>query len=255
MADNEDTVLPTSRKMAMALGVPRYFTGRLCQRGHMAPRISPSGVCVACDAGPERRAARAKRTERWRKRHPERAAQTVIEQRAKHIVKRRAEARQRAAEAQSKNPERVRKLRREAYRRKANKVNAAARARRKLYTAADRLAENLRQQRRYRADLEASRMRGRLRSLRERARRWKVTGSCSSKDVEWIFAEQGGKCAGFECSVVFQNDFEIDHRDPISRGGSNGPDNIALLCRNCNAQKQRRTMPEWFASMYGGSNA
>lgn len=38
----------TSRKLALALGESRYFTGKPCLRGHVAERSASRGVCVEC---------------------------------------------------------------------------------------------------------------------------------------------------------------------------------------------------------------
>ena len=35
-----------------------------------------------------------------------------------------------------------------------------------------------------------------------------------------------------------------DHVDPISKGGSNSPDNVVVACRACNSQKKDRTLKE-----------
>lgn len=37
----------------------------------------------------------------------------------------------------------------------------------------------------------------------------------------------------------------IDHKTPLSRGGSNWPGNIQLLCLPCNDSKGTKTMDEW----------
>lgn len=36
-------------KEARQLGMPRYFTGILCKRGHLSERYAVGGQCVACD--------------------------------------------------------------------------------------------------------------------------------------------------------------------------------------------------------------
>lgn len=36
------------RRDALALGVPRYFTGRPCSQGHVAERHTSSGTCCEC---------------------------------------------------------------------------------------------------------------------------------------------------------------------------------------------------------------
>ncbi len=40
------------------------------------------------------------------------------------------------------------------------------------------------------------------------------------------------------------DDLEIDHVHPLSRGGANTPDNLQVLCHDCNQEKGARTMAE-----------
>ena len=40
--------LPTSAKAASAIGATRYFTGKPCKYGHVAPRWTASFGCVEC---------------------------------------------------------------------------------------------------------------------------------------------------------------------------------------------------------------
>ena len=37
----------TSRKSALVLGAAHYFTGKQCERGHIAERYSHNGECIA----------------------------------------------------------------------------------------------------------------------------------------------------------------------------------------------------------------
>lgn len=41
----------SNRKMALALGVGQYFTGKPCLHGHVAARYTVSGTCVECLRG------------------------------------------------------------------------------------------------------------------------------------------------------------------------------------------------------------
>jgi hypothetical protein len=42
-------MLPKTGKEARLLGLPRYFTGIQCKRGHISERYSQGGHCVDCD--------------------------------------------------------------------------------------------------------------------------------------------------------------------------------------------------------------
>ena len=55
-----------------------------------------------------------------------------------------------------------------------------------------------------------------------------------------LFGLQEGKCNGCEVLFPFRN-MTIDHILPRSRGGSDAPDNLQLLCAACNSTKGNRT--------------
>ena len=61
------------------------------------------------------------------------------------------------------------------------------------------------------------------------------------KQKHVLFGRQEGRCAG--CKFDFQfKIMEVDHVVPRSRGGSDHPDNLQLLCPNCNRIKGDRDM-------------
>lgn len=65
-------------------------------------------------------------------------------------------------------------------------------------------------------------------------------------DLYTILERQGFSCFSADCGVsFFVVDPTIDHIVPLSRGGSNWPDNIQLLCQSCNDSKGPKTMEEW----------
>ena len=54
-----------------------------------------------------------------------------------------------------------------------------------------------------------------------------------------LFGQQEGQCRG--CSVAFEfRHFEVDHVVPQSRGGTDHPENLQLLCGSCNRIKGNR---------------
>ena len=58
-----------------------------------------------------------------------------------------------------------------------------------------------------------------------------------------LFGLQEGICNG--CRIVFPfRNFTVDHIIPRSRGGTDHPDNLQLLCAACNSLKGSRTQPE-----------
>lgn len=57
----------------------------------------------------------------------------------------------------------------------------------------------------------------------------------TAEDVMSLLESQKGLCA--YCDVTLEAKYHIDHIVPLSRGGSNGPDNICLACSFCNLSK------------------
>ncbi|TMB59103.1 MAG: HNH endonuclease [Chloroflexi bacterium] len=80
-----------------------------------------------------------------------------------------------------------------------------------------------------------------------RRRVWKLGGGPSFTAAEWLqlVVRYGGRCAyrGEEGPL------QADHRIPLSRGGSNGIDNILPACRRCNAEKANMTEDEFRARL------
>ena len=58
-----------------------------------------------------------------------------------------------------------------------------------------------------------------------------------------LFGLQEGFCNGCQVTFPFRN-FTVDHVIPRSRGGTDHPDNLQLLCAACNSLKGSRTQPE-----------
>lgn len=75
--------LPRTHKEAKALGLPHYFTGKPCKRGHTAPRYASNRKCSICN-GDQARQWSAQNPEKARnsKKNPERTAATYGKSRA-----------------------------------------------------------------------------------------------------------------------------------------------------------------------------
>ena len=63
-----------------------------------------------------------------------------------------------------------------------------------------------------------------------------------------LFGIQEGKCNGCEVLFPFRN-MTIDHILPRSRGGSDAPDNLQLLCGACNSTKSNRTQEDLIVAL------
>ena len=63
-----------------------------------------------------------------------------------------------------------------------------------------------------------------------------------------LFGLQEGICNGCRVAFPFRN-FTVDHIISRSRGGTDHPDNLQLLCAACNSLKGNRTQPELIAGL------
>jgi hypothetical protein len=61
-----------------------------------------------------------------------------------------------------------------------------------------------------------------------------------TKDDDW-------NCAYCDCELSY-GDIHIDHIVPLSKGGTNDIENLALSCKPCNLRKGARTPEEWRAT-------
>lgn len=84
----------------------------------------------------------------------------------------------------------------------------------------------------------------RLRRHIDRQQRHAAPGQFTKDDFLRKCEEYGWCC--YLCSApLTQKTVVIEHRIPISRGGSNWPNNIAPACKACNVRKANRTEEEY----------
>lgn len=80
-----------------------------------------------------------------------------------------------------------------------------------------------------------------VKGIRRRARHAQAVGSFTTQDIRLIRALQGNRCAEPTCRKSFEHiKAHIDHIVPLSRGGTNWPRNLQLLCVSCNTRKGAR---------------
>lgn len=60
-------------------------------------------------------------------------------------------------------------------------------------------------------------------------------GKHSAEEIERMYLDQAGLCA--YCEKLLEVDFHVDHMIPLSRGGANGWENLAIACSSCNLSK------------------
>lgn len=74
-------------------------------------------------------------------------------------------------------------------------------------------------------------------------------GVHTKQDLNDLYELQDGRCAYCGVPIFWhvKGDVHVDHMTPVSRGGLNTVDNLALSCETCNKQKWSYTVSEWQA--------
>lgn len=90
----------------------------------------------------------------------------------------------------------------------------------------------------------------RVQLARERAHRMGAEGAFFASDVRALYRRQDGRCLYCAASLRTTG-YEVDHKMPLSRGGSNDPGNLCLLCPACNADKGALTHHEYESKLEG----
>ncbi len=91
----------------------------------------------------------------------------------------------------------------------------------------------------------ANKERKRAHRENHRARKRNADGCFSKQDVNNMWEMQRERCAAPQCNKLLSFSCTVDHVIPLSRGGSNWPRNLQLLCHSCNCSKGGKTMEEW----------
>lgn len=89
---------------------------------------------------------------------------------------------------------------------------------------------------------------------RRRAARAAAPGSHTAEDIVRLYEAQGGKCAACRAGInkAGKGRYHVDHVQPLRprdgrAPGSNGPENLQLLCGPCNMTKHNMDSAEWAA--------
>ena len=127
-------------------------------------------------------------------------------------------------------------------RRQAHPEKAREKSRR--YAAAHRDSINAghrRRQRRYRESTRIS-------TRNHRALKYGSIAQHTKKDVELQRKTQtnrNGELCCWWCGKTIKSGYHVDHVIPLSRGGSNAPENIVISCPRCNLSKSDKLPQEW----------
>lgn len=197
-----------TKAQARERGLKKFFTGVPCKRGHVVERKVGDRSCIQC----KRLVAQKEDSKNKRK-------EWYIAHRASEL-------------------ERKRKLWSE------NKENNAKKKRENYLKNKDAIKEKVKIYR------KNNREKYRVYSLNRRSIKKLAIGCYTQKDLMFLMERQKGKCAECGRKISFhpkrkKNICHADHIMPLSKGGSNKPKNIQLLCASCNCSKQDLHPLEW----------
>lgn len=224
-----------SRSEAKRLGLKRYFTGNPCCHGHVCERHVSSFGCIGCI---DREKMRQRASQWFRdntQRHKEYAKLDHVKNKERNNKRSRdwsqankerhrengrswrAKNQEKAKTAslmwRTKNPDKHREIRRSWTQRNPDKVQNFVRMR--------------------------------------RARKAAAEGSFSHEAIKEINRLQNGRCA--YCRISMKGKYQVDHIVPISRGGTNFPNNLQLVCskyaNGCNQRKGNKDPIEYAQSL------
>lgn len=81
-------------------------------------------------------------------------------------------------------------------------------------------------------------------NLRAVARRAGAEGRHNGRDIIELYDMQDRRC-GYCGMPIIGLDYQVDHIVPLSRGGSDWPENLLIACQTCNGNKATKTLEEW----------
>jgi 5-methylcytosine-specific restriction endonuclease McrA len=88
----------------------------------------------------------------------------------------------------------------------------------------------------------------RAENAKRRSLKLGLKGFFTRKTVKNLFVKQKGRCVC--CGELLQKGYEVDHIIPLSKGGTNYPNNLQLLTKNCNRKKSNKAMKQYVGGKY-----
>jgi len=101
----------------------------------------------------------------------------------------------------------------------------------------------------YRKNYEKNREKIYANAKARRALKRNAKGKISAAEWREKIAEFNSCCA--YCLKHMDKDITMDHMIPLSKGGEHTIENVVPACRNCNSQKQKRSILSWLVSKQG----
>lgn len=210
-----------TKQQAIEIGLKYYFTGKPCKHGHLEKRPVKTGVCLECLRLVSKRVYADKKSQILARQKKYRIEnQDVVKETFKRYYEKNKEQRSIAyaeyrAENKDKERDRHKKYRSENY----EKIKA--------------------REKEYRINNPEK---VRVKHANRRALLNSAEGRHNASDIKRIFDMQKWKCAG--CATNLSN-YHVDHITPLSKGGSNWPSNLQILCPACNLNKHAKDPFDW----------
>lgn len=196
-AANDNERLPRTIAEAKQAGETRYFTGKPCKHGHISPRFVSNRRCIACSM-----LARAE----WGRENLD-----YLRTYARNLPS---------------NAPDIKKERWDAW----------------YADNRDRIVESKRKERASKPGSSYEWARNNREKARANLRNYKARklgngGVHTAEDIEDLLRIQNYKCAECGISVKDPKNRHVDHKTPVVKGGSNGKENLQVLCKFCNLSK------------------
>jgi 5-methylcytosine-specific restriction endonuclease McrA len=198
------------RAAAKAAGLPRYIPDKPCLNGHTSQRRVSNGACLECEA----------------ERDKARDAQRYKVYYHNNIDK----VRLKCASYRANNAGRLRAYEKKRYLENKDTLNAKS----KMWRDANKDRRSVGQREWRKSNPE----KWRVAWQNAKARRKGAEGSYTLADIKKII--DGQKCKCVYCRKSIEKDRHVDHIIPLSRGGTNYPSNLQILCKRCNLSKHNK---------------
>jgi len=92
-------------------------------------------------------------------------------------------------------------------------------------------------------NIEHYRLKERIKSAKRRAILYGLTDHHTTEDIFSLYEEQQARC--YYCGCDISGGYHIEHKIPLSRGGSDTKENLCLSCSDCNLAKLTKTEKEF----------
>jgi 5-methylcytosine-specific restriction endonuclease McrA len=205
------------KEEAKKLGLKRFFTGEACLYGHVAERLVSNGNCLAC-VEMKRNTPEHKEKEKLRFLRNQEKEKT---RRKKRYEREREKAIEYSRNWVLNNKERAREVYEVWYAK--NRIEQIEKV--KIWSVENK----------DKSDANKRRYRG---------RKVNAEGDHTPEDIEALLNWQNFLCAGCDVDLTTRA-YHIDHIMPLSRGGSNWPWNLQILCPTCNISKSDKHPDDW----------